>query len=285
MERDEQLFEDSLKRVDLNPMEDIKSMADMKSEYLEYLKKSDICNFNLGKWLPSLGKKMRPLVAGELGVVLADTGSGKTAVLQNMAIAAHPLKVLFFEIELPGSLMFERFISLQERQSGATVEGHFRAGGDFENKLHLSHIHVCTKSQLDVQKIQDLIERSEQKIGGRPAVVFIDYIGLVGGKGNSRYERMSYIAEQLKIIAKATDTILIAACQIHRKHEDSTGEIYLHDAKDSGSIENSAGLVLGLWRDGEFGEFMKVKICKNTKGAPGHVINANFNANTLMIHE
>lgn len=271
--------------VDLDPCSEIKSMSEMQVEYREYLKNYDICNFDMGKWLPSMRKYCRPLVAGEFCVILADTGAGKTAVLQNIAMKATPLNVLFFEIELPGSLMFERFISLQEKRSGADVENDYRFGAGYEIKKDLAHIHVCTKSQLDVHQIEKLIDQSSKKIGARPSMVMLDYIGLVGGKGNSRYERMSYIAEQLKIIAKATNTIIISACQIHRKSDDGTGEIYLHDAKDSGSIENSSGMVLGVWRDGDSGEYLKVKICKNTKGKPGAVLTVNFNGENLKIYE
>lgn len=278
-------FESSIQSIDLDPHQEIKSMDEMQAEYVEYLSKSEICNFSMGKWLPSLGKRMRPLVAGELGMILADTGVGKTAVLQNIAVCAAPLKVLLFEIELPGSLMFERFISLQEKRSGFDVESHYRNGVNFSPSKSLGHISVCTRSQLDVHQIQSLIDSASLKIGERPALVLLDYIGLIGGKGSNRYERMSYIAEQLKIIAKATDTIIISSCQIHRKSDNPTGEIYLHDAKDSGSIENSSGLVLGIWRDGEKGEFMKVKICKNTKGRPGDIVTAIFNGNTLQIYE
>lgn len=283
--KDIQKFEASIQKVELDPHTEIKSMAEMNLAYQEYLKKSEVCNFDLGKWLPSLGKLMRPLVAGELAVVLADTGVGKTAVLQNMAMAASPLTVLVFEIELPEPLMFERFMSLQTCRSGRDVELSARAGNAPQVGSSLNHIHVCSRSHLQVEQIEQLINLAASKIGSKPALVFVDYIGLVSGKGSSRYERMSYIAEQLKIIAKATDTIIVSTCQIHRKGDDLTGEVYLHDAKDSGSIENSAGLVLGLWRDGEEGEYMKVKICKNTKGKPGSIIECNFNPNTLKIYE
>ena len=57
----------------------------------------------------------------------------------------------------------------------------------------------------------------------------------------------------------------------------------LHDAKDSGSIENSAGLVLGAWRP-DHGT-MLIKVLKNTKGKSGIVIECNFDGSTMQLTE
>ena len=68
----------------------------------------------------------------------------------------------------------------------------------------------------------------------RPRLVLVDYIGLVHGAGKSRYERVSSVAEDLKVIAKVTQTIIIIASQVGR---DEDPEIRLSSGKDSGSLE------------------------------------------------
>ncbi len=50
---------------------------------------------------------------GELVLILADTGVGKSALCQTMARAAHPLPTLFFELELPLDMMFARFVQME----------------------------------------------------------------------------------------------------------------------------------------------------------------------------
>jgi hypothetical protein len=59
----------------------------------------------------------------------------------------------------------------------------------------------------------------------------------------------------------------------------------LHSAKDSGSIENSAGLVIGAWREGDGGEIMKLRVLKNTKGQCGQTVDCDFIWDTLSIRE
>jgi len=59
--------------------------------------------------------------------------------------------------------------------------------------------------------------------------------------------------------------------------------IHLHDAKDSGSIENSGSLMLGLYRPDC--STLAVKILKNTKGNVGRTIMCNFDGATMQLTE
>jgi len=133
-----------------------------------------------------------------------------------------------------------------------------------------------------VRDFESLIIKSELKIGERPRIVLIDYIGLVQAVGKSRYERVSQIAEDLKIMAKTTQTVVIVASQVARSNDESP-EIGLSDGKDSGSLENSSGLVFGMWRDDE--TTIQLKILKSTKGGAGTQITCNYNLDTLAITE
>jgi replicative DNA helicase len=110
---------------------------------------------------------------------------------------------------------------------------------------------------------------------------------LVGAEGKTRYERASFVAEQLKIIAKDTKTIIVCLSQIARPPVDKHGHrrevVTLESGKDSGSIENSSGLVIGAWRPNE--TTIRLCILKNTKGRSGATIDCNFDGETMVITE
>lgn len=257
------------------------SSKDLKNEYNAFISDKMIKGIDLSSWIPSLAE-IRSLVPGELVTFIGSTGIGKTAILQNIA---YHIKVptLIFEIELPQTLMFERFMAISKNMKAELVEQHYRTYGEMDgDEESIGHIYVCPLSDINTEKIESLILRSELKMGVKPSVVMIDYVGLLSDKGGSRYERMSSIAERLKVIAKKMKVVLIVCSQIHRK-EDGEQEVYLHDAKDSGSIENSSGLVIGAWRSTR--ETMTLKILKNTKGQSGKKIECNFNGATLRITE
>lgn len=260
----------------------IYTAEEAEARYQKFIRQSSERAFDLGKFLPSLGR-YRPLVPGELVAVIADTGVGKTAILQNIARCARPLSVLFFELELPIELMFERAVAMANDVSCALVEREYRSGS--KAAMHgVDHIYICDNARMTTADIERVIVQSELKIGRRPAVVCVDYIGLLSG-GGKRYERTSDAAEDLKRVAKSTGTIIILCAQVHRSRESE--EIGLHDAKDSGSIEASCGMVIGAWRDptDPNGGTMVLKVLKCTKGKAGMQVVCNFEGETLRITE
>lgn len=264
-----------------------KSIYDLQTEYREYVKKSAQLCFDIGCWLPSLGNAVkRPLVPGELCFVMADTGHGKTAILQNIAVAARSLNVLMFQMELPGTLCFERFAAIANQMEQIAVENIYR-DKSFVRIGHIDHIYVCEKTRLDTNKMKALLQQEWEQNDRRYELLIVDYIGLMDTKGGkSRYEQVSKAAEDLKILAKETNTIVLAATQIHRKGDDYPDEISLHDAKDSGSIENSCGLLLGAWRDKNDARTMCIRVLKNTKGSSQwEPIRADFDGPSMRITE
>lgn len=263
----------------------IQSFDELEREYIEFTKnlKENLYTFN--NWLPSLGEITRGLVPGEVATFVADTGVGKTALLSNLALKAAPMPVLFFELELPGSLLYERFLAAYSDFSCKTVEGMYAYGDSHgkEGLRNLSHIHVCTRAGLTSEAIEKIIVRSSLKTGCKPKLVLLDYIQLCGGTADNRYELVSNIAESIKVIAKRTNTIFIVASQVHRKEEGP--EIGLHDAKGSGSIENSSGLVIGVWREPNDKSKLVLRVLKNTKGESGKIVVARFDGEKMRIWE
>lgn len=261
----------------------IYSSQEVRDAYHDSLTTDHKIRLSLGDWLPTLGQKVRPLVPGEMVVVMADTGQGKSATLQNIAVASRGMPVLYFQLELPLTQMGERFLAITSKMPADLVERSVREGSAMDVKSW-DHIYTCEMAGLTTEKIEEIINQAELKIGDRPAVVMIDYIGLVAGGSGKRYERMSTIAEELKVIAKKCNVIMFVASQIHRKGDgDGQDTVGLHDAKDSGSIENSSSLVLGCWRPTR--DSMNVKILKNTKGFAGEMIECDYHGASLRITE
>jgi hypothetical protein len=242
--------------------------------YREYKKRVmtiDENGIDLSKWIPKFKEYVRVLQAGDMAVFLSDTGVGKTTVLSNIALSIAPLNCIFFELELSSDAMCERFLAHSNRMSTYDIERTVKNRTEYSFD-GFKHIFICPKSNITVDEMENIINRSELKIGKRPACIFVDYIGLINGGNIKRYERLSNIAESLKILARSTNTVIIIASQVSR--DDEREEISLHDAKDSGSIENSAQLVIGVNRPDE--DKMNLKILKNTKKTGHPTIECDF---------
>lgn len=223
------------------------SIGEMETKYRKFVRGLKTKSLNLGNLIPGLGKITRHLVPGELVLILSGTGTGKTCLVQSIAKAAAPLPTLIFELELPLELMFERFAQMEVGCRGQDVEDDYKSNDDdySESWTGLKHVIVCPESGLTAAQIESYILRSELKFGEKPVLVCVDYIGLVKAQSRSRYEAVSENAEQMKVIAKRTGTIIVMTSQISRpsnKKEDI--EVGLHDAKDSGCLSRASTRLL-----------------------------------------
>ena len=267
------------------------SMAEIEPAFEREVEALETSGVSLGKWLPALSR-LDPLIAGDLVLVIAGTGVGKTALAQNFVLACAPLPTLFFEIELTSEKMFKRFVSIKTGNTKREVVEMYRqkigigkAVLDYEFK----NLFVCPQSKLTTKDIESIIRQSALKIGEPPKIVIVDYVQLIKAEGKSRYERASNVAEELKVIAKSCGVILIALSQIGRpeKTDDKAAArgVGLHDAKDSGSLENSCALAIGVWRDPHDATLLTMRVLKATEGGAGMIVKCDFDGANMRITE
>lgn len=264
------------------------SISELEEQYVNFCHQSAVKCFNFGTWIPSMMKDVRPIVPGELVVVAADTGAGKSIICENIAVAARPLFVLMFQLEIPGTLQFERMVSAATQTTSKEVHSAYMAKQVVPWKTDglLSHVAICPVAGLTVEKMKKYAMASELKFGKRPDMVIIDYLQIIKAEGKvTRYERFSNIAEDLKVMAKELNIIVLVASQVTRDKDRKTNEVFLHDCKESGSIENSCGLLLGAWRDRSDTSLLTLKVLKNTKGLPGRKYECDFDGERKIITE
>ena len=263
--------------IDRGIISDLLSAAEAYALYVKRAQLGEDSGVDLNKWLPSL--EARSLQPGDLGLILGDTGAGKTALLLNLGYSQAPKKVLFFELELSPEDMAERFVARDSGDTTFMVEQNARVGKLAQTE-GWGHIYICPLPTMTTEKMEQVIIESELKIGAKPDLILLDYVGLVQGGAGKRYERMSTIAEDLKRLARSTKTVIFIASQVKRDEEN---EIGLHSAKDSGSLENSAQIVLGATRTAV--DEIKIKILKQTKKAGKFEILTRYEGDLQLIRE
>lgn len=266
------------------------SMAELEPRYKSLVRSVSTSQLTF-EWLPTFNRALRPLIPGEMALFIADTKVGKTALLQTIAMKSSNLKTLFFQMELPEELMFERFLAMRTKMKARDVETAYRVtddehGVDSLNKM-FPNLLICPEPRLTPERLESIILASELKMGEKPKLVIIDYVQLMHGSGGTRYEKASHVGESLKEIAKATKTIFVICSQVSRP-EKNTEKVYepsIHSAKDSGSFENSSGLVIGVWRDPSDVTAMHMKVLAATKGGAGTKLVCNFDGEKMSISE
>lgn len=197
---------------------------------------------------------------GQLVLVGAATGMGKTALLLNLALAAarRGQRVFFWSGEMTIRENVSRLVAALaqvdvQRVIGQTLTpDESRAVTDAVAALRALPI-VFNHGALTVNQ---LVQRARRHALRGLDVVLVDYLGLL--QVPSQRERRLQLAEaswRCKLLAKDLNLTVIAAAQLNREFvRQADKRPGLHDFKESGDLENNADVVLGLYRDEVYNE-------------------------------
>lgn len=203
---------------------------------------------------PSIDEKIGSLCGGDLLILAAQTGMGKTCFTLNMItkIAKSGKKVLFFSFEMSLAQMQNRIISAETGINAAKIRNFTMTEVEIEKYYNYANseafkslnIEVCKQYQNSIEEIKAIVAESNADI------VAIDYLGLIkGGSGANRYEKITEISRELKLLALETNKPFIVLHQLKRIDAARTDKRpLLSDLRDSGAIEQDADFVCFLYR-------------------------------------
>lgn len=182
------------------------------------------------------------LLPGQLWVVLAKTGSGKTVLLCNLTFNMRAQRILFLSLEMTREEVYDRLRRLWHFHVDA------RASDD-EVERGYANVAICDENRIGDRDFPAIVAEYAMEFGGPPDVVIVDYLGYYarGQAGSSPYEKTTNAAMQLKAEAKAGRFVVIAPSQVNRVAKEGK-PITIDDARDSGAVEETADYLTSLWR-------------------------------------
>lgn len=218
---------------------------------------------------PSIDKVIVAWVPGELIIVAARPGMGKSALAARLCMnQAGMFKVpsAFFSLEMSNQVLIDRMISMESELM--TKDIRFRNLKDWQYK---QMIHKIEKSGLvdyplylvddcfSLQQIRNRCIKLVDEYGVK--FIVIDYLQLVtvgnieSRKSSTRENEVSYISRQLKLISKELNVPIVALSQLSRSVEIRGGDKRpkLSDLRESGGIENDADIVIFIYRPEYYG--------------------------------
>ena len=238
---------------------------------------------------PDLDRTILGLNNSELILVAGRPGMGKTSIALNMALnVGLNLKksVAIFSLEMSREQLATRLLSraslvpLQNLLTGQLSEEQWRSVSDAAQSLSMTNILIDDNPTLTVSDMNAQCRR----VPGLGLVV-IDYLQLMQSAGSghtrsneSRTQAVSDISRMLKIMAKELNVPVITSSQLSRANESRQDKRpMLSDLRESGSIEQDADVVIGLYRDGYYNKesenpnLAEAIVLKNRKGQTGTV--------------
>lgn len=227
-------------------------------------------------------------------VIGARPAMGKTAFaisIANYAASVRKKNVVFFSLEMPAEQICLRLLSLQSGVSmqsirmGRVEEEGWVAIGDSMNQLAESSLIVDDSSALTPAQMRSRLKRIMLK---KPVdLVIVDYLGLMAPDKNTenRQQDVSQISGKLRQIAKDLSVPIIVLSQLSRANGmRGDKRPTLTDLRDSGSIEQDAGIVLFLHREGYYDksadQFSGEVIVAKQRNGPIGTVNLKWDAKT-----
>lgn len=226
---------------------------------------------------------------GELIILAARPGMGKTALALNMAAYAATTTekaVAIFNLEMPAEQLVNRIISSigsidgYKLQTGSMQERDWKRYNEAMNTLAETNLFIEDNSGITVSEIKAKCRRLANMPKGLGLVV-IDYLQLVT-TGNKRIEsrqvEVSEISRSLKTMALELGVPVIACAQLSRSAEKRESNMpMLADLRESGSIEQDADMVLFINRK----DYYDAKKDQKEKIVPAELVIAKHRKGSL----
>lgn len=216
---------------------------------------------------------------GDLILLASRPGMGKTSLAMNIAlhVAKQGIPVAVFSLEMPTEQLVRRMLSGEayidqtklrtgsmDRGEWAKLSAAISSVGKAE--LYIDDNSMSTVSDMNAQcrKIKNL------------GLVVIDYIQLMssaaGSTAENRQQTISEISRMLKVMAKELGVPVLCLSQLSRESAKRADKRpTLSDLRESGSLEQDADVVLGIYREGYFDNEAEVEsaeliVMKNRNG-------------------
>lgn len=242
---------------------DIKDVDIVISELLEEFEKqkklSDKDVIGLSTGFSELNKKTKGFKEGELIIIAARPGMGKTTLCLNFIerVLKDNKGVVMFSLEMPSTQIMQRLLSaktsipLQKIISADLNNDEWERMSDACNEYSKKKFYIYDNGYASITDIRAILRRLKS-MENDISLCVVDYIGLMMGNSNfnDRHLQVSEISRGLKLLARELNMPIIALSQLNRSLENrSNKRPMLSDLRESGSIEQDADTILFVYRD------------------------------------
>jgi replicative DNA helicase len=232
--------------------------------------------------LPDFDNLTCGLESGDLVVIAARPGMGKTALLVSIAgTVSESAGVAVFSAEMPAQQLMRRCVALHAeipqgllRRAELLTNEHWpkinqACGAIGRKRLWIDETPAPTLAHI---RAETLALKAREPLG----LVLVDYVQLVRGLGANRYEQLRDVAYGLKALAKELGVPIIVLAQLNRGVEAREHKRpSVSDLRDSGAIEEAADIVGLLYSESYYDSafsmpyVLECHIAKNRNGERG----------------
>ena len=234
---------------------------------------------------PELDKYLLGMQSGQLIILAARPGMGKTSLALNVATRSckqTKLPVVVFSLEMLDAELSMRILSSEAKVDSKRLrtknflDTDLRNIGNAIQGLSQLPIYINDNGGTTVPDILSQCRKIKSESG--LGLIIIDYLQLMRSHTNnpSREQQIAEISRGLKSMAKELECPVIALSQLNRSVESRPDKRpNTADLRESGSIEQDADIVLMVYRDDFYNKDSKepgiaeIIVAKNRAGETG----------------
>src|SRR5215470_17614030 len=237
-------------------MKPVRELMERTLDLLDKMKMSSSGVTGLSTGFIDLDLQLTGLHPGELLILAARPGVGKTSLAMHVALREER-PVGIFSLEMPSDQLLMRLLASAARVDMKKLRGGRLTPHDEEKfqevagSLFNAPLFIDDTGALSPFDLRAKARRLKQKNQGLGLLV-VDYLQLMHQKGKveSRQLEVSEISRSLKALAKELEVPILALSQLNRKVEERKGgRPMLSDLRESGAIEQDADVVMFIHRD------------------------------------
>lgn len=246
---------------------------------IEERSKSGSALTGLSTGLQKLDELTLGLQAGELFIIAARPGMGKTALAIGLArhVAQEGTPVFFYSAEMPAQTLMVRMLSGETGLDSHQLRRGSVFGPAWASLVRatesISKIPLFIDDSADVTLAELRATARRVKVEKGIGLLIVDYMQMMkaGGRYETREREVAEISRTLKGIARELNIPVVGLSQLNRKIEDRPNKSpQLSDLRESGAIEQDADVIAFIYQDKAQGT-AEINIAKHRNGPPGTV--------------
>ena len=254
--RAEKLIFDISQTKSRSSLEHIKYGVTEAIDMMEKLAIDPNANAGVKTGFPTLDKITNGFKPGELIIIAARPGIGKTTLAVNFAINSavkYGKSVAMFDLEMSALQVAQRFICATGRVPMDMVKGGTKDQSAwatlFETKKILENANIYIDDTTTITPAEILSKCRRLKAQSGLDMVIIDYLQLMkaekASKDGNRQQEVADLTRSIKLAARELGCPILLLSQLNRGVEQRSDKTpQLSDLRESGSIEQDADIVM-----------------------------------------
>lgn len=229
-----------------------------------------------------------------LYIFAGQSNVGKSIFLSNVAtnVLETGRKVLIVSLEMSEMIYCKRITSKLTGLPINHLKDHISTLKEKVSKFKMSSptanliIKEFPPNSITVSQLEGYIKKIINK-GFTPDIIILDYLNLLAGVGDSNYDKVKHIAEDVRALSFKFTCPVVTATQLNRTGYNTTDAPGLENIGESYGLAATADGIVSIWRteEDEEDDAIHIKVIKNRDGDNMSSTRLAIDYTTLTISE